>query len=184
MSELILSAPDWPLLTEIFLRFLMLSLLATGGALAIAPGMHAYLVGERGLLTDAQFVGAIALAQAAPGPNVLFVTVLGWQAAGLGGAIAMTLGALLPSAMLAVYAGRIVGSHPQSPFMKALREGLAPLAVGLTFSTGVLLLTPWVTDLKMMAVVLVTTAVAYKTKLQPIFMILTGALLGGFGLLS
>ena len=96
----------------------------------------------------------------------------------------MTAGALLPSALLAVYTGRIIGGNPHSKFMRALREGLAPLAIGLTFATGVLLLTPWVEDLRMMAVVLVVTVIAYKTKLQPIFMILAGALLGGFGLLG
>mgnify|MGYP001167442657 CR=1 FL=1 len=184
MSEALFAAPDWPLLSEIFLRFLLLSLLATGGALAIAPGMHSYLVEEKSLLTDAQFVGSIALAQSAPGPNVLFVTVLGWQAAGIWGAAAMTCGALLPSAMVAVYTGRLVGSNPHNRFMKALREGLAPLAIGLTFSTGILLLTPWVTDYRMMTVVLIITVIAYRSKLQPIFMILAGALLGGAGLLG
>ena len=184
MSALLFPPPDWVLLGEIFIRFLLLSLLATGGALAIAPAMHDYLVGQKAMLTDAQFVGAIALAQSAPGPNVLFVTVLGWQAAGVWGAAAMTAGALLPSALLAVYTGRIIGGNPHSKFMRALREGLAPLAIGLTFATGVLLLTPWVDDLRMMAVTVIITIIAYKTKLQPIFMILAGALLGGFGLLG
>jgi chromate transporter len=82
-------APDigWPLIFEIFTRFFMLSLLATGGALALAPTMHSYLVIEKGLLNDTQFISSIALAQSAPGPNVMFVTVLGWQAAGFWGAL-------------------------------------------------------------------------------------------------
>ena len=60
----------------LFVHFLALSLLAIGGALTTAPDMQRYLVGERGWLGDAQFTGSIALAQAAPGPNVLFVAVI------------------------------------------------------------------------------------------------------------
>ena len=45
--------------------------------------MHRYLVSDMGWLTDAQFTASIAIAQASPGPNLLFVTVMGWQIAGL-----------------------------------------------------------------------------------------------------
>ncbi|MGA1336909.1 MAG: chromate transporter, partial [Burkholderiaceae bacterium] len=117
MTEFITGlSPDlgWGLILEIFLRFLLLSLLATGGALSLAPAMHKYLVVQKGLITDTQFIGSIALAQSAPGPNVLFVTVLGWQAAGFWGALAMTVGCLIPSAVLAVYAGRKIVSNPNS----------------------------------------------------------------------
>jgi len=51
--------------------------LSVGGAMTTATGMQKFLVLERSWLTDGQFTGAVALAQAAPGPNVLFVAVLG-----------------------------------------------------------------------------------------------------------
>ena len=73
-------------LLALFLHFLTLSLLSIGGAMSTAPEMHRYLVVERGWLGEADFTTAIALAQAAPGPNVLFVPVLGFQVAGLAGA--------------------------------------------------------------------------------------------------
>ena len=69
------------LLLTLFLHFLLLSLLAVGGAITVLPDMHRLLVSQLGLLTDAQFAASIAIAQAAPGPNVLFVAVMGWQAA-------------------------------------------------------------------------------------------------------
>ena len=71
----------------LFAHFLLLSLLAIGGAITVAPDMHRVLVDGLGLLTDAQFNASIAIAQAAPGPNVLFVAVMGYQAAGLAGAV-------------------------------------------------------------------------------------------------
>ena len=56
--------------------FVTLSLLSVGGAITTVPEMHRYLVAQNPWLTDSQFSASIALAQAAPGPNVLFVAVL------------------------------------------------------------------------------------------------------------
>ena len=80
----------------------MLSLLAVGGAITTAPDMHRYIVGEHHWITDAQFSASIAIAQAAPGPNVLFVAVLGWNVAGPLGALATMVGILLPSTALSL----------------------------------------------------------------------------------
>ncbi len=174
----------WELILEIFLKFLLLSLLATGGALSLAPAMHKFLVVEKGLITDAQFIGSIALAQSAPGPNVLFVTVLGWQAAGFWGAVAMTIGCLIPSAVLAVYAGRKIVSNPHSVWMRGLREGLAPVAIGLIFATAIVLLKPWITEWRVWLLTLASIAVAYFSRLAPIYLIAAGAAIGAFGFLS
>ena len=93
-------------LLELFLRFLTLSLMAVGGAITLVPEMHRYLVDERNWLTDHEFTSSIALAQAAPGPNILFVTLLGWNAAGVPGALATTIGIMLPASVLALHAHR------------------------------------------------------------------------------
>ena len=70
----------------------MLSLLAVGGAITTAPDMQRYVVGEHGWISDAQFTASVAIAQAAPGPNVLFVAVIGWNVAGLAGVPATMAG--------------------------------------------------------------------------------------------
>ena len=67
---------------EMLAHFAMLSAIAVGGAVSMVPDISRYMVDEKGLLTAAQFSEAIAVAQAVPGPNVLFVTLLGWQTAG------------------------------------------------------------------------------------------------------
>ena len=97
-----LSAAD---LLGLFAHFLMLSLLAIGGAITTAPDMNRYVVAEHHWITDAQFTASIAIAQAAPGPNVLFVAVLGWNVAGPLGALATMAGTLLPSTALTLRAG-------------------------------------------------------------------------------
>src|SRR5437868_10850971 len=81
----------------LFWHFLLLGCLAIGGVSTVMPDMHRYVVEELGLVSAREFADLYALAQAAPGPNALWVTLLGLQAAGGLGALATTLGVLLPA---------------------------------------------------------------------------------------
>ena len=72
--SIVMTLADW---IDLLTHFLSLSLLSIGGAIATAPDMHRYLVDERHWLLDSQFTSSIALAQAAPGPNVLFIALIG-----------------------------------------------------------------------------------------------------------
>src|SRR3569623_427684 len=93
---------------SLFAHFLLLSLLSVGGAIAAPPVMHRFIVDEAGWLTDPHFSASIAIAQAAPGPNVLFVGLMGWNvglnAGGMGAAVFGLLvsltGIMLPSTTL------------------------------------------------------------------------------------
>ena len=107
----------------LFLRFLMLSLLSIGGAITAAPEMHRYLVGQQGWLSDTQFTSSIALAQAAPGPNILFVAVLGWNVAGPLGALATMAGIMLPSTTLVLAATRWAREHKHTVGVRAFTAG-------------------------------------------------------------
>ena len=173
-------------LLELFLRFLTLSLLSIGGAMSTAPEMHRYLVVERGWLGEADFTTAIALAQAAPGPNVLFVPVLGFQVAGLAGAAAALLGILLPSTLLSLGVSRWGATRRNTPLVRAFTAGLAPVTVGLTFAAGWLLALPFIGDpahrAGALGLIALTAAVTLKTKLAPMWLIAVGAAAGALGL--
>lgn len=172
------------MLLDLFIHFLMLSLLATGGAITLAPEMHRYMVTETGLLTDSNFTAALAIAQSAPGPNILFVTVLGWQAMGPMGALATTVGVLMPSALLVVMVSRISHQHGDTFWMRALRQGLAPVVIALMLATAWILSEQWWGEFSVLALVLVSTVLVAVTRVPPLVMILLGALIGGFGLLG
>jgi hypothetical protein len=104
-------------LLEVTLYFCFLSLLTVGGGLTVSSDMNRFLVTEKGYLTHAQFTESIALAQAAPGPNILFVALLGWQVGGLPGAILLQIAIVLPSSLLAYYANRWrTGRRTSQPF--------------------------------------------------------------------
>jgi chromate transporter len=163
-------------------HFTLLSLLAVGGAMATAPDMQRFVVGERGWLTDAQFTASVALAQAAPGPNVLFVAVVGLNVAGLAGAAAALAGSLLPSAALALAAGRYGARHRQARAVRAFGAGLAPLVLAMMAATGWVLLEPVRASPAAWALAVASAAVMVRTKLNPMWLVGAGAVLGAVGL--
>jgi chromate transporter len=184
MSSLVFGThgQDNGVLLQLFLHFGMLSLLAIGGAITTAPDMQRYVVGEHGWLSDAQFTSSVAIAQAAPGPNVLFVAVVGWNIAGLAGVAATLAGSLLPSATLALAATRFGEERRNSRGMRAFTAGMAPLTLGLLLATGWILTEPVRHSLGAMLLVSFTVVMLVTTKISPIWLVAVGALVGALGL--
>ena len=186
---------DW---LNLFLYYLSLSLLAVGGAIATAPDMHRFLVERQGWLTEVQFNTSIVIAQSAPGPNVLFIALLGWNvglnAAGtvmhaawafgaLGVAVCM-LGVLLPSSLLTWAATRWAHRNRERRSVRAFKQGMAPLVIGL------LLATAWVLgsahgepaqDWPLWLLSAATTLLVWRTRIHLLWLLGAGALLGAFG---
>jgi chromate transporter len=177
-TTVVFSAADW---LGLFAHFLMLSMLAIGGAIATAPEMHRYVVFEQGWLSDAQFTSSVALAQAAPGPNLLFVAVVGWNLAGPAGAAVTMIGILIPSTTLALAATRWGSQRRDSRGVRAFTAGMAPLTLGLLLATGWVLTEPMRDSIGALALVVVTAGVAWRTKLSPTWMVGAGALVGALG---
>ncbi|WP_312793216.1 chromate transporter [Diaphorobacter nitroreducens] len=186
---------DW---LNLFLYYLSLSLLAVGGAIATAPDMHRFLVERQGWLTEVQFNTSIVIAQSAPGPNVLFIALLGWNvglnAAGTGmhaawafgalGVAVCMLGVLLPSSLLTWAATRWAHRNRERRSVRAFKQGMAPLVIGL------LLATAWVLgsahgepaqDWPLWLLSAATTLLVWRTRIHLLWLLGAGALLGAFG---
>lgn len=165
----------------LFGHFLVLSLVAIGGAIVVAPEMHRLMVGEMQLLSDAQFNAAIAIGQAAPGPNVLFVAVLGYQAAGLAGAAMTLAGIMVPSTLIAIAAARFAHARQDRLAVRAFKAGLAPITIALLAATGWILTAQHPTA----PVIVVTAAsalLAWRTRIHVLWLIGAGAAAGAAGL--
>jgi chromate transporter len=185
----------------LFQHFASVSLLAIGGAITTTSEMHRYLVEQRAWLTDAQFTSSIALAQAAPGPNILFVALLGWHvglnaqgstAHGLVPAMAflgMTLsmlGILLPSSGLAYVAGQWAHRNRTRRAVRAFKAGMAPIVVALLLSTAWVLASAPVDatrDWRAWVLTAVSALIVWRTRLHLLWLLALGALLGATGLL-
>jgi chromate transporter len=183
---------------------LSLSLLSVGGVIVLAPEQHRFLVDEQGWITDAQFQSSITLAQAAPGPNVLFLALWGWHvglnagaasgvpglawASGLLGALICLLGTLLPTSALTVVVSRWTQRHQQRQGVRALRLGLAPVVVGAMAATAWLLGltaeeagTTVGSDLRapfFWALSALAAVVVWRTKVHLLFLLAAGAVAG------
>jgi chromate transporter len=170
----------------LFAHFLMLSMLAIGGAITTAPDMHRYVVTQQHWITDTQFTTSIAIAQAAPGPNVLFVAVIGWNVAGPLGALATMTGVLLPSTVLALSFARWSAQRRESRGIQAFTAGLAPLTLGLLLATGWVLAEPFVRDPShrygTLALLALSVGLAMGTRLGPLWLVGLGALAGIAGI--
>jgi chromate transporter len=172
-------------LLGLFTHFLVLSLLAVGGAITTVPDMHRYIVTEQHWLSDAQFTASIAIAQAAPGPNVLFVAVLGWNVAGPLGTAATMLGILLPSTALSLWATRWGTQRRETRGVRAFTAGLAPLTIGLLLSTGWVLAEPYLREPAhrwgALALVALSVLVMMRSKLSPMWLVAIGSIAGALG---
>ena len=167
-------------LLALFTHFLLLSLLAIGGAITVVPDMHRILVEQMGLLTDAQFNSSIAIAQASPGPNVLFVAVMGYQGAGLAGAAATLTGIMLPSTTLAFAAARWGHARRHWRGVQAFKAGMAPIVIALMFATG-WILSSGTPGWRHVLLTVAAAVLVWRTRVHLLFLIGLGAVLGALG---
>jgi chromate transporter len=174
---MILTWLDW---LTLFSHFLLLSLLAIGGAITVAPDMHRVLVDEMGLLNDAQFNASIAIAQASPGPNVLFVAVMGYQAAGVLGAGVTLLGIMLPSTTLALAVARWGHARRDWISVQAFKAGMAPIVIALMFATG-WILTAETPGWRHIGLTIISAVLVWRTRVHLLLLIGAGAVLGALG---
>ena len=183
------SGADW---LQLFTHFMSLSLLAVGGAVTTAPDMHRYLVDQQGWLTDGQFNASIAIAQAAPGPNVLFVALMGWNvglnAGGLWhallGVLVSMLGIMLPSSTLTYLASRWGHENRDLRAVRAFKQGMAPIVIALLIATGWILASAHgdpARDWPLWLVTVVSALIVWRTRLHLLWLLGAGALLGWFG---
>ena len=184
-----MGAADW---LSLFVHFLSLSLLCVGGAITTAPDMHRFLVQEKAWLTDPQFSASIALAQAAPGPNVLFTGLMGWNVglnagglptALLGMAVCL-LGIMLPSSVLVYLTVRWSHENRDLRVVRAFKQGLAPVVIALLVATGWILATANGYDLRnwpTWAVVVITTLIVWRTRVHLLWLLGAGAVIGAMG---
>ena len=192
--------PDFANWLNLFTHFASLSLLGVGGAITTAPDMHRYLVTQNGWLNDAQFSSSIALSQAAPGPNVLFVALLGWNvglnagggpgagwtawALALLGVLVTMVAIMLPSSVLTYTATRWAHQNRQLRAVRAFKTGMAPIVIALLIATGWLLTGSHdqpERDWPLWLLTAAATVLVWRTKLHLLWMIGAGAVLGAMG---
>ncbi|NNG21913.1 chromate transporter [Telluria aromaticivorans] len=186
--QLVLGWSDW---LGLFVHYMMLSLMSLGGAISTTSEMHRYLVEDKGWLSQAQFSDSIALAQAAPGPNVLFVALMGWHVglntgslpAAFAGVAVTMFGIMLPSTIFTYQVSQWGHRNRELRAVRAFKQGMAPLVIAMLLATSWLLATagPDRSSWPLWALAAVSCLVIWRTRLHLLWMLAAGALLGALG---
>ena len=167
------------ILLELGLYFSLLSLLSVGGMPSVIGEMHRYVVESRGWISHNDFVEMFALGQAAPGPNVLIASLIGWKIAGVPGAF-VTLAAMCgPAAVLSFWVAGIWDRLQGTPWRAVAQRAMAPMVVGLILSGGFVLATPGGhPDWRLWIIAAASAWAMVATKLNPLWLLAAGALAG------
>ena len=163
---------------ELAFYFSLLSLISFGGMSSILPEMQRLVVDSKGWVTAAEFTQLFAISQAAPGPNILFTSLVGWKLAGVGGALVALASFCLPAAVLAFWVGGLWEKFREATWVKLTKRALLPMTVAFALSGGYVLATPVGLDWRYAGIAAASAAALYLTKLNPLWLLAAGGLLG------
>jgi chromate transporter len=163
--------------------FGLMSLFAVGGANAAIPEMHRIAVDVQHWMSDRQFADIYAISQLSPGPNVLIVTLIGYAVSGFAGALAATLAMCVPTAALAYCVSRLLGRSTRSRWPSIIQAALVPLSIGLMAASALVVAQTADRNWAAVLLTLAVAALAYGTRLNPLWLLLAGGVLGFAGVL-
>jgi chromate transporter len=164
---------------QLALYFALLSCIAFGGLPSVLPEMQRFVVNVKGWTSAEDFIRLFAIAQAAPGPNILFASVVGWKVAGPVGAVVALASISGPAAVISWYVSALWEKHREAPWRIALQRAMAPLVVGLILSGGYVLATPsTVPDWRLWLIAGATATAMLATKLNPLWFLAAGGAAG------
>lgn len=176
-----LDAPIWLLSAQL----VILTFAALGGGLAmLMPELQRFVVIENEWMTNENFIASFTIGQAFPGPNFLYVTLIGYQIAGLKGALLALCAVLVPPSLVCYAILRFGQSRISPRFQRAMRDGLAPVSAGLMLSFGWVLCSHVDTNWRLVLLTLAALVLLLRTRLNPVWLVLAGALLGLSGVMS
>jgi chromate transporter len=165
-------------LTLLALQVLFLSSVAVGGFITTVPDLHRFVVETHGWMTDQRFVTLFALAQIAPGPNSIVVTLIGWEVAGGVGAAVATAASCLPTLVIAYTSSLFWTRYSHATWYRIFERAVAPFALGLVLATGILLTSGAAKGWTSYALTIATAAFLLLTRRSPIIPVAVAAVLG------
>ncbi len=162
----------------------LVSSISFGGFPTVLPDVRNFVVGAHGWISDREFASLFAIAQSVPGPNmILMMSLLGWKVWGLPGAIASAFATFGPPCTMYFAAYRLWGRFAGAPWQRIVRQGLAPVVIGLVIAGGATMARTADADWRAALASVIAAVVMLATRLNPLWLLSAGAVLGAFGLL-
>ena len=166
-------------IAQLAIDFSLLSLITFGGVITVLPEMHRNVVEVHGWMSGAEFAQLFALAQAAPGPNILVVSLIGWKVAGLAGAAVATAAVCAPSSLLTFAVSKVWQRFRGARWRRIVVNGLVPVTVGLMLAGGYLITLAADHSVTAFAITAATAGIVLTTtRVHPLWLLAAGGLLG------
>jgi chromate transporter len=162
--------------------FSQLSLLAFGGGNTILPEMQRQVVEVHHWMPASEFSALFALAQAAPGPNMMIVTLVGWHVAGWAGMLVTSIAKFGPSSLVTIAVLHAWDRFKDRPWRSIAQRGLVPVTSGLVAASALLIAKASDPSWIAWAVTGVCAVLAFRTKIHPLWLLAAGSLIGLSGL--
>ncbi len=166
-------------LLELALFFGLMSVLSVGGLPSVMGEVQRHVVDVRNWVAPEEFVQLYAVGQAAPGPNVLIVSLIGWKVSGMSGALVALLAMCGPAAVISWWVSGLWERFKDSPLRATIQRAMAPMVVGLVAAGGYVLATPGSPDWRMWLIAGLSAAgMLLVKKLNPLWLLAGGGVLG------
>lgn len=182
---------------QLFLSFLQIGLFSFGGGYAAMPLIQGQVVTAHGWLSMSEFTDLITISQMTPGPIAInSATFVGIKIAGIPGALAATIGCILPSCVIVTLIAWLYLKYRNMDTLQSILSSLRPAVVAMIASAGVSILisafwgssasdsfadTRW----SLVLIFAVCVLLLRKFKMNPIWvMILAGVMKAGFSLIG
>jgi chromate transporter len=172
------------ILADLALVFGQLSLLAFGGGNSVIPEMQRQVVEVHHWMNAHEFAALFALAQAAPGPNLMVVSLVGWRVAGVAGGLVATAAITAPSSVLTLLVSGVWYRFRDAGWRRALQAGLLPVTAGLVMASAALLIMTTAVDWTAAAVTVLAACLFVFTRVHPLLVLAGAALAGVVGLVG
>jgi len=177
-----MTGPSAPLALTVHLAWV--SSISFGGFPTVLPDVRNFVVGTNRWMTNQEFANLFAMGSQSPGPNmILMMSFVGWKVWGFPGALASALATFGPPCAMYFIAYRLWNRFRAAPWQRVVRLGLAPVVVGLVIASGTVMAHTADNSWQAVAVTIATAAITLATRLNPMWMLLAGGILGGLGLL-
>ena len=162
-----------------------ISSISFGGFPTVLPDVRNFVVSTHGWMTNQEFANLFAMAQSIPGPNmILMMSFVGWKVWGFPGALASAFATFGPPCAMYFTAYRLWDRFRAAPWQPVVRLGLTPVVVGLIIASGTVMAHTADNSWPAVAVTIATAAITSVTRLNPMWMLLGGGILGGLELLE
>ena len=162
----------------------LVSSISFGGFPTVLPDVRNFVVSTHGWMTNQEFASFFAIAQSIPGPNmILMMSFVGWKVWGFPGALASAFATFGPPCVMYFTGYRLWDRFRAAPWQRIVSLGLVPVTMGIVIASGAVMARAADTGWRSAVVTTAAAAIMLATRLNPMWMLLAGAALGGLGLL-